>query len=188
MLCCLIWSNSALAIVGGVATSTGQWPFMVGLVAHNSTGNLARPSCGGALIASKWVLTVAHCVNGVSASTFDVALGLSDLNNRSATEVIGVKRVIVHPLYNALAIDYDLALLELNSASSQTVVPIYRRCNGGESQASSFSATLGWGLGDNAEGELYIPNTLRKITLPIASYSQCADFLDATNTITPRMI
>ncbi len=45
--------------MGGVESREGAWPWQVGLVKASVSKEVVY--CGGALIASNWVLTAAHC-------------------------------------------------------------------------------------------------------------------------------
>ena len=45
-------------VVGGAAADAGEFPWMVALIIGSK--NL----CGGSIIADRWVLTAAHCVEG----------------------------------------------------------------------------------------------------------------------------
>ena len=59
-------------IVGGFDVSPDQWPWQVSLV------NVAAGAihwCGGALIASRWILTAAHCLHHQTADKLIVRLG-----------------------------------------------------------------------------------------------------------------
>jgi len=90
-------------ITGGSNAWPGKWPWMAWL------GN-----CGGTIISPTWILTAGHCVD--INSTKSVALGVF---NRSANEnqrqVVGVKRIIIHPQYMRQTLKNDVALIELVS-------------------------------------------------------------------------
>jgi trypsin len=57
-------------IVGGVAASQGDFPFIVSL--QSSTGS---HFCGGSLLNANTVLTAAHCTVGQTASSLRVRAG-----------------------------------------------------------------------------------------------------------------
>ena len=56
--------NRKIRIVGGVETEEHEYPWQIGLVG-GSNGNIY---CGGSIISSKWILTAAHCVDGLVLS------------------------------------------------------------------------------------------------------------------------
>lgn len=49
-------------IVGGVPTKPGEFPHMTAIGWRNSDGSVFF-KCGGSLISSRFVLTVAHCAS-----------------------------------------------------------------------------------------------------------------------------
>jgi secreted trypsin-like serine protease len=130
--------------------------------------------CGGALIAANWVLTAGHCVEGMSASDLQVAVGVYDLANWSGTR-IPVKRIVRHPAF----VDFeanDIALLELSSASGQQPVAIF---SGASVQGidpkllNQMTTVVGWGQADTAT-TWYFPEKLRQVNLPVVADSICS--------------
>ncbi|XP_028843355.1 ovochymase-2 isoform X2 [Denticeps clupeoides] len=70
-------------------------------------------ACGGVIIEETWVLTSAHCISTLNQKQ------LKNLKVRSGghkVQVRGVRRVIMHPQYDPLTLDGDVALLKLNTA------------------------------------------------------------------------
>jgi len=49
-------------IVGGVEAGDNSWPWMVRLQLFDKHG--MTTSCGGSVIANRWVLSAAHCCEG----------------------------------------------------------------------------------------------------------------------------
>ncbi|XP_023556413.1 serine protease 45 [Octodon degus] len=85
-----------------------HWPWEVSLQTES------QHVCGGALIASVWVVTAAHCIQ--SNKEYSVVLGTSQLKslNSSRNFSIPVKDIIMHPKYwGRTFIVGDIALLRL---------------------------------------------------------------------------
>ncbi|KAG8136498.1 hypothetical protein E2320_005073, partial [Naja naja] len=74
-------------IVGGDAALPGEWPWQVSL--HIRRTHL----CGGSIITPEWIVTAAHCVEGVA-------------------------RIISHPNYDSTSKNNDVALMKLQSPLS----------------------------------------------------------------------
>ena len=96
-------------IIGGVPSSASENPWQALLVIND------RALCGGSLIASTWILTAAHCVNGADASGVRAWAGISAMSERSEANRLPVSRVIVHPQYDSKNFVNDLALVELSA-------------------------------------------------------------------------
>ncbi len=99
-------------IVGGETASSATWGWAVSI-------NIADTYlCGGSIISSSWVITAAHCVNGVPASTITVYAGS---NIRwSGTQSRVASQVIVHSHYNPDTFVNDIALLKLDTPLTMT--------------------------------------------------------------------
>jgi hypothetical protein len=153
-------------IVGGREVEpAGKYPFVVTVFAGPYL-------CGGALVAEDWVLTAAHCVDGVSTSNTGVVVGRHDLRDNDG-ETIDVADRWVHPRYGVPAEDSnDVALLELASPATLGA-PVLLARPGDEAQyAPGTPATVaGWGA-TRYQGS--ISYTLQEVDVPIVSDQQCS--------------
>lgn len=62
-------------ILGGREAQPGAWPWQVALLRRLEPNPFLGQFCGGTLIAEDWVLTAAHCVEGVEPYFIDVLVG-----------------------------------------------------------------------------------------------------------------
>ncbi len=178
-------------IVGGVKAAFGEWPAMVALLNVNtikkveagivrypngrlvpkSHANLIAQFCGASLIDKKWVLTAAHCLieNGVTtkAKDINVLVGASDLIGEGRR--ISVKKVIVHPKFDQIIGDNDLALLELDTPAPTKIHPmkvLYR-----DMPAGTLAMVIGFGaISKNATK---FPSELYEVELPLVDRKIC---------------
>lgn len=150
-------------IVGGVRAAEGAWPWQIALFERD------RFICGGSIVNERWVVTAAHCVEGVAASRFTVLAGTND--RTSSRPKVAVSRVIVHPQYNDRTSDYDIALLRLTEALSQTPVGLLTQADETRFAAPGTAATItGWGA--TAEGGS-TSRRLLQAEVPIREQSYC---------------
>jgi secreted trypsin-like serine protease len=153
-------------IIGGGNANPGEWPWQAQIDAFGDHW------CGGSLLNDRWVLTAAHCVEGLSASTFTVRLGV---HQRSAlgpgVQTRSVSRVIIHPEYfvpNVL--DHDVAVMELSSAVTftKTVQPISLSQSAAPVGGAAY--VTGWGLTSPVSDAA---DVLQETMLPIRATSVC---------------
>ena len=170
-------------IVGGLEAVPGDWPAMVALVDPAPTP-LSSQFCGGTLIEANWVLTAAHCVPqpGTSSADLEVATGLHNLASDTPAERIGVKSIIVHPSYNATTYDFDIALLQLNQPSTQSVMRLY---NGASGLTGANATVIGWG--SLSFGGSY-PDALMQVDVPIVSNTVCNNEESYDGGVTDNML
>jgi len=72
--------------------------------------------CGGSIISAKTIVTAAHCVyrDVYNPATFTVRVGDHDKTKTEGTERdYKVKRIIVHPKWDARKLNNDIAMFEL---------------------------------------------------------------------------
>jgi secreted trypsin-like serine protease len=173
-------------IVGGSLAAAGQFPWQVALVDPGGIyGNdlYSGQFCGGSLIRLDWVLTAAHCVQYLGEVTpsaqIRIAAGFLQLSAPgSALQLRSVEAVFVHPGYDEVSTDQDIALIKLSTPLTRTarVRPIALVT---ESQAATLVAAgktvtvSGWG--DRSYGSGAGSNRLRFVTLPVVRQARCND-------------
>jgi secreted trypsin-like serine protease len=151
--------GAAPNVVGGTTAAAGEFPWMVRL----SMG------CGGALIASRVVLTAAHCVSRTGTNTSITAtIGRVRLSNTSTGQAIRSTYVFRSPTY-ASTLTRDWSLIELASAPS--AVPLLSLVGQGDLSLNNGNFTImGWG--STREGGPQ-SDSLRKATVPFVSDASC---------------
>ena len=157
-------------IVGGAAASFAEWPWQASLMRYKEGKFVNHGSwehkCGAVLVAAAWVVTAAHCVlvtpppppcvctgsslQGADTSRLQVRLG--ELNMLSAGEPLphldaGILEVVLHPRFDNLTKESDLALVRLDRGRQPQQPHIVPVClpSSGDTLAGSRAIVTGWG-------------------------------------------
>jgi trypsin len=165
------WSSKASVgtrIVGGVEEDINKHSYIISLQ-HGSSH-----SCGGSLIAKKFVLTAGHCVDYSRPSSLKVVIGSQGADQKQVdAEVHSVSAIHVHPDYVSgwTKISYDYAILELeNETEFEPILMAPNGVNAIETSVDGYSTVLGWGA-------LYeggrVATTLMKVDVPLVSDEAC---------------
>ena len=102
-------------VVGGCATSIEEFPWQVSLFRTGGGSQVFNHFCGGSVIAERWVLTAAHCVEDflpTDPSPMAVFFGSSSLE--AGGQIVDVQTIYAHQDYRGVGSD-DIALLELRT-------------------------------------------------------------------------
>jgi secreted trypsin-like serine protease len=116
-------------VVGGETAALKNWPGLAVLRANASGAKQVLYLCGGAAINDRWVVTAAHCLEGLGAGlktsfvdargrsregVLEVVLGVDDLDRVGDKHVFEVERVVIKEGYkNAAKSGNDIALVRL---------------------------------------------------------------------------
>jgi secreted trypsin-like serine protease len=173
-------------IIGGEEAVPGAWPWMAALVTASEPNAYNGQFCGGALIAPEWVLTAAHCFNSDDPTQVDVVLGRHTLSSNEGQRH-SVAQIILHPDYDEITNDSDMALLRLATPSSQQVVPLVRPATASLANPGVNATVTGWGNMD-PDGGANFPDALQQVTLPIVSNEICNSPSSYNGSITANML
>merc|ERR1712172_281044 len=124
-------------IVGGVEATPHQFPWQVGLFFDGYF-------CGGSIISSKYILTAAHCADGVYHH--EVVIGAHEIRD-PANKIIDAYSPTVHPEWDSYNLANDLAILELETEIDFATEPnVGTNClaNDGD-HTGEMALVSGWG-------------------------------------------
>lgn len=157
----------ASAIINGSAAPEGAYPFMAAIVDDTDF-----QFCGGSVIAASYVLTAAHCVEGIrpDREAIYVITGRTNLSNTSQGQRIRVSAISVHGKWNGS--DYDAAVLRLASPTSSPAIQLAATGDDSLEAPGTPVRVTGWGDQTPTLG-LLSTNQLRYVDLKVVSDAQC---------------
>ncbi|KAH8418668.1 hypothetical protein KR222_009239, partial [Zaprionus bogoriensis] len=151
-------------IVGGTATTISSFPWQISLQRSGSH------SCGGSIYSANIIVTAAHCLQSVSASSLQVRAGSSYWSSGGVVSKVAAFRN--HEGYNARTMINDIAIIRLSSSLSfsSTIKAISLASSNPANGAAA--AVSGWGT--LSSGASSLPSQLQFVNLNIVSQSKCA--------------
>ncbi len=158
-------------IVGGEMAASADFPTVVGL---EEAGDWF---CTGTLIHEDWILTAAHCVEGMLATDVQVRLDANNLNFKLAGKRIAVAAIYSNPGYNGASWDNDIALIRLaETVTDREPTPINRVVM----SPSTAMIQVGYGAASDTGGG----GVLRKLSTTTIDCSATGDpSISATNVV-----
>jgi len=153
-------------IVGGVEAAPGSWPSQAALYLDYEGDTYY---CGGTVIHPRWIITAAHCVEGVS----DVRAVLGSNNRNNPT--VSSKKYVIYPKYDPWPTFGDLALVELSQATTQPSAKVARASDASLFQAGAPAYIAGWGTTCFDDLACPVQIMLRQADINISDYTLCRD-------------
>ena len=165
-----------------ISYQRNKYPWIVALVDASGTNQF----CGGTLVASKYVITAAHCMffdqnaqQPLAATNVKVRIGDHDLDATGETTIpektISVSKIINHPGYNPAggSLNNDIAILEL---AEQVDLNVYTpACLAQTNDTATFYGKIaqvyGWGTTSSGGAS---SSKLLEVDVPVVTPEQCA--------------
>lgn len=176
-------SRMAPRIVGGTIAADRAYPWIVAL--EDNTGD---QFCGGTLISKNKVLTAAHCCfsdsNYIPDPVSTVRVRIGSNQRGSGGQVLRVASQAIHPKFNPITLDYDVAILTLKTSATNpltlsdniNIVKLPEACGDltcltGGANPGTTVLTAGWGA--TADGADDSSSDLLEISIPVVSNADC---------------
>jgi secreted trypsin-like serine protease len=162
-------AGPAAAVVGGQPAPQGAYDFTASLQKND------RAFCGGSVIASRWVLTAAHCVPDGKADGLSIVAGTVN-NNDGSGQRRAVSRVLVHPDYDEDRSTSDVALLRLAAPVSVPTIKLATAADDALEAEGQRVTVTGWGdRTPIAGGGLLTTSRLQEVELSVVGDRACGD-------------
>ena len=166
--------NENRRVYGGKPATNFQFPYQAGLKLSKLKGYHV---CGGSLISSTRVLTVAHCFKDILSVL--VILGARILDVEESTQVrinVPLKEIVLHPQFDDDKLHNDVAIIKLPSSVTFTIAISPIALPEGKNDYADVTGILsGWGFFDNSKKNSLF---LRFANLKIMKNSECDELVE----------
>jgi secreted trypsin-like serine protease len=171
-------------ITGGFEINIDTRPFQVALQRNNAA------YCGGSILNQRWIVTAAHCVQGVPIEQLRVGIGVTEQTQIGTVgQVLTANRIIIHPDYNAATNTNDIALIELigniNYNNNAQPIRLINVANNNLLNAGQITSVSGWGW--TTPGTSSGVNHLRQVNAPIITNQEADRQLDLSYPTHPQL-
>lgn len=171
-------------IIGGTLASYREFRWMSAIVRAGEPARIGH-FAGGALVHPLWVVTSARRVAGLLPREIEVLNDASELSPTSGTRR-QVAEIIVHPDFNPVTMDSDIALLRLTQPESTAIDPLPVIDDPALAAPGTVATILGWGSLADVTGAA--PRSLRKLAVPLIDLAAANANKAYAGTLTANML
>ncbi|ESN95803.1 hypothetical protein HELRODRAFT_185962 [Helobdella robusta] len=173
------------SIVGGIEARPNEFPWQISL--QSSTGS---HRCGGSIINDQWIITAAHCVEGLIPSSWRIVVGLHKKisgTNDPAVKTFQIEKWVIHEKYGTPRYANDIALIKVkgNIKFDANVSPVCAP-ESKDLYTHVKSAVSGWGA--LASGSVTKVDGLRYTTVNTTTNAYCSGIYGPLSKITDDML
>ncbi|XP_076069071.1 trypsin-1-like [Oratosquilla oratoria] len=160
--------NRSGRVVGGSETARSEYPWMASL---SYRGKLY---CGASLVNNKYLVTAAHCIEGVNKDRVEIVLGAHNMTD--PTDPRRQRRAVsqwwAHKGFNRKTYNNDIGIILLDKAVSLTnfVRPVCLPKKENRSYVGEMGTVTGWGRTKESGKSSPI---LRNVQVPIITNEEC---------------
>ena len=165
----MLVAQPSSAIVGGRSAEDGEFRFMASIQTKGSSGSEGH-FCGGSVIAKRWVLTAAHCMEDERPRNIQVAVGRTDLEDTGKGQTLGVDKILVHPKYAETG-TFDAALIRTKADMRVPTIDLVPRDNNVLERDGARVRVTGWGT--EFFGSPVIPSRMKTVALRTVADANC---------------
>ncbi|KAJ9597894.1 hypothetical protein L9F63_011260 [Diploptera punctata] len=163
-------------IVGGQDADIENYPYQLSFEYFGSH------ICGASIVGESWVVTAAHCVDGISARNVNLRAGSSHKGRGGSLHQ--ASEIIAHPKFDFYTIDSDIAVIKISSLFRFGRGIHFISLTTEEPKHGDMAVVTGWGT--TSSGGV-LPDQLQVVSVPIVDRSKCNESY-ASYGITDNMI